>query len=33
LQELQQYADIKEPELDDKTKARIHEFIARLEEE
>ena len=33
LQELQQYADIKEPELDDKTKARIHEFIARLEKE
>ncbi|EDM44865.1 hypothetical protein SCB49_02054 [unidentified eubacterium SCB49] len=33
LQELQQYKDIKEPELDDKTKARIDEFIARLEGE
>ena len=33
LQELQQYKDIKEPELDDKTKARIDEFIARLEKE
>ncbi|WP_271855533.1 PPK2 family polyphosphate kinase [Patiriisocius marinus] len=33
LQELQKYTDIKEPELDDKTKARIDEFIARLESE
>jgi len=33
LQELQQYKDIKEPELDDKTKARLDEFIARLEGE
>lgn len=33
LQELQQYKDIKEPELDDKTKARLDEFIARLEKE
>ncbi|GEQ86847.1 polyphosphate kinase [Patiriisocius marinistellae] len=33
LQELQKYNDIKEPELDDKTKARIDEFIARLEGE
>jgi PPK2 family polyphosphate:nucleotide phosphotransferase len=33
LQELRQYTDIKEPELDDKTKARIQEFIARLEKE
>ncbi len=33
LQELQQYKDIKEPELDDKHKARIDEYIARLEGE
>jgi PPK2 family polyphosphate:nucleotide phosphotransferase len=33
LQELQKYKDITEPELDDKTKARIDEFIARLEGE
>ena len=33
LQELQQYKEIKEPELDTKTKARIDEFIARLEKE
>ena len=33
LQELQQYKDIKEPELDPKVKARIDEFIARLENE
>jgi PPK2 family polyphosphate:nucleotide phosphotransferase len=33
LQELQKYNDIKEPELDDKVKARIDEFIARLEKE
>ncbi len=33
LQELQQYKDITEPELDDKTKARLEEFIARLEKE
>ncbi|MGK0385661.1 MAG: PPK2 family polyphosphate:nucleotide phosphotransferase [Patiriisocius sp.] len=33
LQELQKYTDIKEPELDTKTKARINEFIERLEKE
>ena len=33
LQELQQYNDITEPELDDKHKARIDEYIARLEGE
>lgn len=33
LQELQKYTDIKEPELDAKTKARINEFIERLEKE
>lgn len=33
LQELQKYKDIKEPELDAKTKSRIDEFIARLENE
>ncbi len=33
LQELKKYEDIKEPELDDKVKARIDEFIARLEGE
>ena len=33
LQELQKYTEIKEPELDAKTKARIHEFIERLEKE
>jgi len=33
LQELKQYKDIKEPELDAKTKARIDEFIQRLEKE
>ncbi|MFC7358415.1 PPK2 family polyphosphate kinase [Jejudonia soesokkakensis] len=33
LQELKKYQDIKEPELDAKTKARIDEFIARLENE
>ena len=33
LQELQQYKDIKEPELDDKTKANLDEYIARLEKE
>ncbi|MDT0556759.1 PPK2 family polyphosphate kinase [Patiriisocius hiemis] len=33
LQELQKYKDIKEPELDAKTKARIDEFIDRLEKE
>lgn len=33
LQELEQYKDIKEPELDDKTKARLDEFIERLEKE
>jgi PPK2 family polyphosphate:nucleotide phosphotransferase len=33
LQELQKYNDIKEPELDAKTKARIDEFINRLEKE
>ena len=33
LQELQKYKDIKEPELDPKVKARIQEFIQRLENE
>ena len=33
LQELQKYKDIKEPELDPKVKARIDEFIDRLENE
>ena len=33
LQEMKKYTDIKEPELDAKTKARIDEFIARLENE
>jgi PPK2 family polyphosphate:nucleotide phosphotransferase len=33
LQEMQKYSDIKEPTLDAKTKARIDEFIARLENE
>lgn len=33
LQELQKYQDIKEPELEPKVKARIEEFIQRLENE
>ena len=33
LQELEKYQDIKEPELDPKVKARIQEFIQRLENE